>query len=540
MDIKHAFVKVLNFVQREFAYSSQIDLQGHYLPFGPYNAFPNKLADLIEGSPTATACISTISDFIIGEGFNKGKELEKKKVNPQGLTLFQYHAIMGNTLATYWGMAAIIKYTKGGAFAAAYPVPFNYCRLGKPDDAGIISKIHYNPYFGTGEYRSQDTEIYDSFAPEQAITQFAGDKNWKGQIFWFGIRDRKDPFYPMPDYVSAKEWMNVEKNAAVYFDNNLENGFLQEVVMKMIGDPNDPSGLKNSAGEDIPKGQAFNDEMSKNFGKGAKTRHRMIAAWGANKEEWPEIMAIPNSANSDLFRTQDDQATKKITIAMKVPGILANISEGVSLGGDGNTLRAATKVMQQRVKPFQAILTDHYDMLLKLMGSTESVTIVPYNAFPETENVDPQVWAELTPEERRKWIADHTEIEIVTDQQPNATPEPSQEPAPTQNKAPQNMFFNSYPKTARDNVKLALEWQQKFNSKCIKGIGVKLGEKILAGTPLSQGEIRRIANFLNKNTLDKAKPFDESCNALQYYGWGGSEMMVWANEKIRELSGKAD
>lgn len=102
------------------------------------------------------------------------------------------------------------------------------------------------------------------------------------------------------------------------------------------------------------------------------------------------------------------------------------------------------------------------------------------------------------------------------------------------------MFFNSYPKTARDNVKLALEYQQKFNSNCIKGIGVKLGEKILAGTPLSQGEIRRIANFLNKNTLDKAKPFDESCNALQYYGWGGSEMMVWANEKIRELSGKAD
>lgn len=533
MGIKSAFVKVFNFVHREFAYSAQVDLQGHYMPYGIGNSFPNMLADLIDGSPTATSCISTISDFVIGEGFNQGEDLEKRPVNKQGLTFFQYHAIMSSSLATYWGMAAVVKYTKGGQVSGLYPIPFGYCRLGKPDDSGLISKIHYNPYFGTALYRHSDTEVYDTFNPDQAITQFAGNKEWKGQIFWFGIKDRRDPFYPMPDYFAAGRWMNVEKNAAMYFDKNLEEGFLQDMVMKMIGDPNDPSGLKDSEGKDIPKAVAFDKEMTSSFGQGAKTRHRIMAMWGNNKDEWPEIMAMPTAANSDLFRVQDDQATKKISIAMKVPGILANISEGVSLGGDGNTLRAATKVMQQRVKPMQAILTDHYNAILKLMGSSESVTIVPYNAFPETEAVDPQVWAELTPEERRKWINDHTEIELEMIEE-------VAEPAPMQNKAPQNMFFNSYPKSARDNVKLAIDWQTKFNARCIKGIGIKIGEKILASAPLSQGEIRRIANFLSKKTLEKDKPFDESCDALQYYAWGGSEMMVWANDKIRELNGKID
>jgi hypothetical protein len=307
--------------------------------------------------------------------------------------------------------------------------------------------------------------------------------------------------------------------------------------MKMIGDPNDPSGLEDGNGNAIPKGKAFDQEMTRGFGAGAKTRHRMMALWGSSKEEWPELMAFPTAGNPDLFRVQDEHATKKITIAMKVPGILANISEGVSLGGDGNMLRAATKVMQQRVKPFQAILTDHYNEILRLQGNNEPVTIVPYNAFPELENVDPQVWAELTAEERRKWISDHTEIEIVVPEVEAAVP--IEEPAPAQNRMV-NMFFNSYPKSAKDNVKRAMDWQAKFDAKCMKGIGMKFGQKIIDGTPLSQGEIKRIASFLNKHTLAKDQPWTDSCDALKYHGWGGSEMMIWANDKLKELSGKTD
>src|SRR5690606_16722530 len=119
--------------------------------------------------------------------------------------------------------------------------------------------------------------------------------------------------------------------------------------------------------------------------------------------------AFPTSGNPDMYRVQDEHATKKITIATKVPSILANISEGVSLGGDGNTIRAAVKLMQQRVKRQQAFLIDFYMSLFKHfvfppnVPRVTSLTIVPYNPYPELESVDPQVWAELTPEERRKW-----------------------------------------------------------------------------------------------------------------------------------------
>lgn len=532
--ISQSFFKIYNLIQREFANPSQVDLQGKFLPYGPSNTLPIQLDELVDGSPTATSCLSTLTDFIVGEGFNEGEDLENMIVNRQGLKLFQFHAIQGDSLAHKWGCASLVKYSKTGAITELYDIPFNYCRLGRPDDDGVISKIHYNPYFGTGLYKAMETEIYDAYNPGAAITQLARDKKWKGQIYWYGIRDRKHPFYPVPDYYSAKHWMRVEKNAGVYFDENLENGFLNPTILKLHGDPNDPSGLKDDNGEDIPKGIAFSQEMTREF-SGAKRVGKMMAFWGNKPDEWPQAESFPSNANADMYRVQDEHAIKKITIATKVPAILANISEGVSLGGDGNTIRAAVKLMQQRVKRLQNILTDYYGELLSKMANpiTEPITIVSYNPFPELESVDPQIWAILTTEEKRQWAKDHTEIDLIDE---NVVTE---EPAPAENKIT-NLFFNSYPKTAKENVKRAMDWQVKFESKCLKPAGLKMSQRIIDGSPLSQSEIRRLSNYLSKHTIHKNKPYGEACESLMYDAWGGSEMMTWANDKLKELSGKTD
>lgn len=533
-EIKSSFVKIYNFIQREFAYSSQIDHQGKHIPYGHTDSFPNKLLDLVEGSPTATACLSTYADFVTGEGFNLGADIENRIINSQGLTFGKFHGVQADTLTHNWGIASIIKFNKVGQITEVFDIPFSYCRLGKPDDNGVISKIHYNPYFGTSLYRSEDTEVYDVYNPKAAIQQ-ATDKKWKGQIFWFGIRDRKHPFYSMPDYYSAKTWMRAEKNAGIYFDENLENGFLTPAIMKMLGNPNDPSGLKDGAGNDISKGEALDKELTSKF-SGAKRVGQLMVMWADNKEEFPTTEEFPTNANADMHRVTDEHATKKITIATKVPAILANISEGVSLGGDGNTIRAAVKLMQQRAKRFQNILLDYYQEIFRNMVTpmNETLTIVPYNPFPELESIDPQIWEVLSPEEKRKWVKDHTEIELI---ETATVPEPA--PAPVQNRI-MNFHFNSYPKKAKENVQRAIEWHDKMAATCIKSKGRELSEKILNGVPLGPQEIKRLSRYLSKQTVYASLPFAESCEAVLYHAWGGSEMMIWANEKIKELNGKAD
>lgn len=540
--VKQGFVKIYNFVQREIAYTVQIDTQAKFITFGPHDNFPNKLAELVEGSPTATSCLSTITDFITGEGFNEGEELENLVVNGQGLKFFNFHNIQADNFSHNWGVATLVKFNKIGQTTEFFDLPFGNCRLGVPDSKGIISQIHYNPYFGHPLlYKNQDTQVYDVYNPSAAVTQITKDNKFKGQIFWMGIKTTRHPFYAIPDYYSAQHWMNVEKNAGIYFDENLEDGFLQDVIMKMVGDPNDASGVKDSEGNDIPKGKIFDKEMTDNFGRGAKTRHKIMALWASNKEEFPELAAFPTSGNPDLFRIQDEHATKKITIATKVPGILANVSEGISLGGDGNTIRAAVKLMQQRVVRPQTLLIAYYQELLKNLVKpyTDSITIVSYSPFPELETVDPSIWAELSTEERRQWIKDHTEIDLIEAVDPalqESAPEPA--PQPLQNKIT-NLHFNTYPKEARENVKRALEFKDKMNANCLKPSGLVFSEQIMKGTPLGPKEIRRLSNFLSKRTTSKDKAWD-NCETLEYYAWGGSEMMVWANEKVKELKGETD
>lgn len=533
---KQGFVKVYNLVVREFAYSAQVDHQGKYIPYFDNNdTFPVHLGNLVQGSPTATSCLSTLTDFIAGEGFNEGNDLENLVINKHGLKFFQFHAICSSSIAHDWGVACIVKYNKVGGITEIFDIPFGYCRLGIPDSNGLISKIKYNPYFGTSLYKQKDTEEYDTFNPSVAPSQAANPK-WKGQIFWYGIKTKGHPFYPVPDYYTARKWMNVEKNAGTYFDENLENGFLQSTIIKMLGDPNDPSGLKDKDDKDIPKGKAFDDEMSRNF-QGTERVAKVMAFWANNKDEFPTLEAFPSSGNPDMFRVQDEHATKKITIATKVPAILANISEGVSLGGDGNTIRAAVKLMQQRVKRPQSFLIDFYLTLLKNfvmpegMAPFTDISIVPYHPFPELETVDPQVWAVMTEEEKRKWVKDHTEIEIEEEQEPI-------EPTPTPVQARiTNLHFNSYPENARKNVRRALEWQDKMQMKCLRAAGLKMSQAIVDGVPLGPKEIKRLSRYLSKQVIHKDKKYSESCEAVLFDAWGGSEMMMWANEKVKELNG---
>jgi len=539
--VSQPFIKIYNFIQREFAHTSQIDTSAGFLPFGPLNNFPNKLASLVEGSPTATSCLSTLTDFITGEGFNEGEDLENLKINSQGLTFFNYHNIQADNFSHNWGVATLVKFNKLGQITEFFDLPFGYCRLGKPDSKGVISKIHYNPYFGDGfEYHKHETVVYDTYNPEAAVIQIAKDPKFKGQIFWMGLRTTRHPFYPIPDFYSAQHWMSVEKNAGVYFAENLENGFLTPTILKMIGDPNDPSGMKDGNGDDILKGKAFDTEMTKNF-SGANRVGQIMTFWANNPNEWPVAEAFPSNANADMHRVTDEHATKKITIATKVVGILANISEGVSLGGDGNTIRAAVKLQQQRAIRPQSLLVAYYQELLANMVKpyTDAITIVQYNPFPELESVDPAVWNELTPEERRQWIRDHTEIELEEEVDPALQqPEPTPSPEPAQNRIT-NLHFNTYPKEARENVRRAIEYKEKMGVNCLKPAGLKFSEQIMNGSPLGPKEIRRLSGFLSKRTTSKDKPWD-NCETLEYYAWGGSEMMIWANDKLKELKGETD
>lgn len=541
-------MRVYKNLVRQEATPTQKDYTKQIIPYGNNDNFPLRLARLVQNSPTASSCIDTKVDFIEGSGFSD-PNLSDKIINGRGERFGDIHALNSDAFGTFEGFAINVKYNSEGKPSELYSVPFEYCRFGIPDTYGVIGQIHVNPHFGDGEWRETDTEIYDSYNPdpEVVLLQQARDTSpdngkciYKGQILYVGTTGPLSRFYPAPKYYSCKNWMAIDEAISGFHKHNIDNGFFQSVLFKMIGEENAPSTHPDDQKWDdatnqyvpIPGrtlGYRFNIEMQK-FTGWEKAGNVMVL-WAAMKEAMPELQAFPATTNSELFKTLSDLTTEQIARATKVPAILANISSGASLGGDGNIIRASVKLMQQRVIKTHAMFERVYKGLLSKMAEpfNGDVKILHYNPFPELEKIDPLIWAALSLPEQRKWIKKNTEFELVE-------AEPATTPAPTVTNKFSNISYSNYPEKAKQLAKKAKDFREKTGSNCGGKGGREMTDDIIAGKPLSFKAIKRIYNFLNKNQVHKSKVFSDSCEAVLYQGWGGDEMLNWAQNIISSIN----
>lgn len=511
-----------------------------YLPYFKDDRFPLSWHKTISESPSASSCVSTIIDFLEGFGFSD-TDLENLVVNSQGETLFQIHQKTSSSFGEFEGFYWHFMFNPSTKIVEWRVLPFESCRLGVPDDRGWISKIFYNPFFGTDEYVSdygkykKDTIEYHAYNPVGIPAQIAKEKDkYQGQVLFVGTTTATSRFYPYPEAMSAEKWMKIETGTADYHEDNINNGLHQPYILVMKGNPNDPSTNPeySSSEHPITVAQEFNEVIGSNF-MGAKRVGNVMVQWvniGAG-EEVPEVVPIPSNANGELFINLDDQATKKITVAFKVPAILANINEGVSLGGDGNMIRVAVKLMQQRSVKKQRVLTDAYRIALSKLEQPylKEVVIVPWNPYPELEVIDDKIWDAMTVEERRKWINDNTEIVLLEEDLLDNT-DPVQ---PTQARIT-NAIPVSFPESIRNTVRKALKMEQDRDMQCSKRGGRDVSEQILNNNTMSLNQAKRIYNYLKKRP-ELANAASDDCDAIQYNQWGGKEMELFLEAKLNEV-----
>lgn len=525
-------------IWRQPATRSQIT-NDKYIPYfsdGAGDNWPIVWHDAIANSPSGASCVSTITDFLEGEDFSD-PDLGKIQVNQKGETFFQVHQKTCKEFAEFEGFYWLLRYNALGQITEWEVLPFENCRLGGPDDHGYISKIYYNPFFGTSEYNSvykKLTKVYDVFNPLAVKNQILEQKEkYKGQVFFYGTTSAQSRYYPMPEAFSCLEWMKTEDKISKYHANNLKGGMLQSFMLAMIGDPHEPvNNPEGSTEQAQTRAEAFDEVV--NQLTGADRVGNIWVNWYASESEIPKVIQLPTNTNSDIFVTIDNQATKKITIAFKVPAILANISEGATLGGDGNQVRVAVKLMQQRSVRKQRVLTDAYAKIFKNFYKpfVGEIVITPYNPYPELEVLDQKIWDALTPEEKRDWIVKNTEVNLIETVQPQVTP---QLPAAPAQARISNAIPIVFPDSVKKTVKKALDYQEKMQLNCGGNSGKQLSQEIIENTAVGLKKLKRIYSYLKKNEIHKDKPFNEGCSVIQYNAWGGKEMFDFLDVELKRL-----
>ena len=405
-------------IKREVSVSGQIDTSQETIIYGEGDNLPLRIARLVNESPAAKACINTKAKYIKGSKFSS-EALMKLKIDKYGTTLWQLHTKLCDTLALFEGFSTNFKFNREGKITNTFTLSFESCRLGKPDDNGYITNVKYNPYFGTGEKKTEQTKVYPVYDQQDVLNQIAKEgKKFNGQVYYYGKTSPLYRFYPVPDYWSAKNWINIDGQIQEFHASNLDKGFFQTVIWNIIGDPSKPSPnpahFKSYTDENgrVQKestkttGEAFTEMMTAAFA-GASKAGGGIGLWSQTADTATKITPAPSNGNAELFTALQDLTTKNITIATQTPGILANISEGVSLGSGGSEIQKAVELMQSNTKEERNLLEQFYNEILlpNLAEPTEDrVEIVNFNPVTVPVEIDDKFWEAMDADERRDFI----------------------------------------------------------------------------------------------------------------------------------------
>jgi hypothetical protein len=499
-------------LKREISTDAQKNWAEETILYGEDDALPLRIAQAVEESPAATACIDTTAQFIKGAGFSE-PSLMKQKINKTGETLWQLHCKISDSIALFWGFAVNLKYNSEQEITNAYDMSFESLRFVKPKErlSAEIECIKYNPYFGTGQYNKDYTSDYPLYNKEkvQEQAETLGIK-FPGQVYYYGKTSPLYRFYPVPKYWSAKKWIDIDGKIQNFHSKNLSNGFFQSVLMNVIGDPNQASKnpkymrtTTDSAGNTIQEstktvGEEFTEMMSEAF-SGDDKAGNVMALWSGNHDTAAKLQTFPSNTNADLFTTLQDITTKNITIATKTPSILANISEGVSLGSSGSEIQKAIELMQSRVVEWQQALEDFYnDVLLPGMGVAKKVKIINFNPVSEPAEIKDNIWEFLNEDEKIQWVkmnypdikinriplAAAAPIDPVTGQPapaPVVTP-----PAPTGNSALKDLKIADLNKIQKIVARFNLS---QINPSDAKALTFEQAKQILAGYGFTDEEI---------------------------------------------------
>lgn len=355
------------------------------------------------------------TEYTYGSGFNSDI-----KVNPeQSLNDLLMEA--SRQINLFDGFALNVKYNAEGVPSALYSLPFESTRLTEPDENGYIRRIAYNPYFNLADFDDSDTVYYPTFAPEKAKTELEeaakNDLPYYGQVLWVSIETEYNRYYPNPtwfggnvDAGGTRSAMLVEATLYKLLQSEVDGGFLQNTILKLVGDPSQPipehADRANEGKSYTTVGEEFQEMMKSYQGIDAV---KMLVLWASDGQSFPELEAFPKEFNFEKLIGVRDDAKRTIATSFGVPTLLANIESTGSISKDD--ISSAVLLMQTNVRMRQSLLQRSFLKVLTAMNFKQDLSNLTIgNYTPLRPDMPEFVWEYLSDEQKAEWIANNIQL----------------------------------------------------------------------------------------------------------------------------------
>lgn len=261
-----------------------------YIYFGTDNLYPEYLLDLYRTSPKNAAMINTIADMISGDGLIGGSETYKANIYDED-DLETIVAKISMDLALYNAFALNIIWSRDGEKIAQIKfVDVSTVRFSKEENGYYVSKDWANTR-------------KDVNKPVWVAKFDVNDKINKSQLIYVPKYSPSMQYYSIPSYVSAIQYIELDREIATYHLNNAKNGFYPSINVQV-----------NSGVPTKEERQMFKAQLQKEF-VGTHNAGKMLVSFATDKEHATEFTPINLNSSDERFRDLDNLILQAVLMA---------------------------------------------------------------------------------------------------------------------------------------------------------------------------------------------------------------------------------
>jgi hypothetical protein len=333
----------------------RVDRKG-WINYGADNDFPQYLRDLSHESPVHGSLVVAIGDMIAG----KGIESEQYQAELDALDIDALTYACSHDLKLFGGFyIEVIWSNDRTVISKLNAIPFEECRIAvNQDDDSEIGIFHSYDWSNTRKKKNTP-----EFIPKyNYLTREAEPR----QIYWCFTFTGSDT-YPRPDYWSAINYIELDKQISIFHINQISNGLFPSTIINFYNGQATPE----------QKQQMMMDWENKM--SGARNAGKVVMFFNERDQPKTEITPFPVNDADKQYQLMDTTATQKIITAHRVTTpLLFGIRETSGFGSNKDEMTTGLEIFNKQViEPYQEKINKSITELLSNQMPGVSFEIVP-------------------------------------------------------------------------------------------------------------------------------------------------------------------
>jgi hypothetical protein len=335
--------------------AEKVDRKG-WVNYGDANDFPQYLRDLSHESPVHGSLVVAIGDMVAGKGIQSEQyQAELDALNVDTLTY-----ACAKDLKLFGGFfIEVIWSNDRTVISKLNAIPFEECRIAvNQDDESEIGIFHS---YDWGNIRKKKNT--PEFIPKY---NYLTRNEEPRQIYWCFTYTGSDT-YPRPDYWSAINYIELDKQISIFHINQISNGLFPSTIINFYNGQATPE----------QKQQMMMDWENKM--SGARNAGKVVMFFNERDQPKTEITPFPVNDADKQYQLMDTTAQQKIITAHRVTTpLLFGIRETSGFGSNKDEMATGLEIFNKQViEPYQAMINKSIEELLSNQLPGVTFEIVP-------------------------------------------------------------------------------------------------------------------------------------------------------------------